>query len=264
MTVQFNIASITCSILDGPHLPYWQAFAVPPREQTDFTVHFLSPVPIGHGLLEIPLEIGANRCFQHGKETMLVNRDWTYVQILPVQQSDMAEAFLTQVFDAHAVRRRMLHVHCSMVDYQGCGILFLGPSGIGKTTQAELWRDFRGGCILNGDMGYVQQAEQGFVAWGTPWHGSSPYCENKCVPLKAMVVLKQAPQNTLRELSGFEKVQETSCSVFYPNWVENGVELCLEILDTLLRQVPVYCLYNRADEESVHLLAKELESQHLL
>ncbi len=93
----------------------------------------------------------------------------------------------------------------------------MGPSGIGKTTQAERWRDYRGSLIINGDMGYVQETNQGFTAWGTPWHGSSPYCENTFVPLKAMVVLKQAPYNKLRELSGFEKVQEISGNVLIPN-----------------------------------------------
>lgn len=42
-----------------------------------------------------------------------------------------------QIFYAHAVQRHMIQLHSSLVDFQGHGILFLGPSGIGKTTQAE-------------------------------------------------------------------------------------------------------------------------------
>ena len=153
----------------------------------------------------------------------------------------------------------MLQLHCSTVDDQGRGILFLGPSGIGKTTQAERWAQYRGSSIINGDIGLVQRTDEGYVAWGTPWHGSSPYCLNASVSVKALVVLKQAPENRLRELTGFEKVSEVSGSVFYPTWLEDGMELCTDTLNHMLTDLPVYRLDNRADEEAVNLLAAELD-----
>ena len=96
------------------------------------------------------------------------------------------------------------------------------------------------------------------MAWGTPWHGSSPYCLNTSVPLKALVVLKQAPYNKLRELTGFEKLKEISNNVFYPTWLEDGMELGVETLNHLLTELPVYRLDNRADLEAVELLEREL------
>ena len=50
-----------------------------------------------------------------------------------------------------------------------------------------------------------------------------------------MIVLKQAPENSIRELTGFEKVTAVSNSVFYPRWLENGMELCLETLDVYVQ-----------------------------
>ena len=147
----------------------------------------------------------------------------------------------------------MIEIHCSTIDVDGRGALFLGPSGIGKTTQAELWNKYRGAKIINGDIGFVQETQDGFLAWGTPWHGSSPYCENTSVPLHAMVILKQAPENTIRRLDGFEKVREAADSVFYPTWLENGMELCLDVLNHLLDRIPVYELSCRPDEEAVRL-----------
>ena len=132
--------------------------------------------------------------------------------------------------------------------------MFLGPSGIGKTTQAELWNRYRDALIINGDVVFVQETEETFLGWGTPWHGSSPYCENTSVPVHAMIVLKQAPENSIRERTGFEKVSEVSNSVFYPRWLENGMELCLETLDHLLSKIPVYELSCRPDEDAVRLV----------
>lgn len=166
--------------------------------------------------------------------------------------------FLIQIFYTHAVQRRMIQIHSSMIDYQGKGLLFLGPSGIGKTTMAELWNKYRNALIINGDMNFVQETEECFLGWGTPWHGSSPYCENANVPVCALIVLKQAQENSIRRLEGFEKVQLVSNNIIYPTWLENGMELCLETLDHLLSSLPVYELSCRPDEDAVRLTEKTI------
>lgn len=192
-------------------------------------------------------------------DLMLSSRDWRENHILRLEDVRHLQEFLIQAFYTHAVQRRMLQIHSSLIDDHGRGIMFLGPSGIGKTTQAERWRDYRDAVIINGDMVFVQETAEGFLGWGTPWHGSSPYCENASVPLRALVILKQAPENRIRPLSGFEMVSEVSHSVFYPTWLENGMDLCLATLDHLLTKVPVYLLENRADEEAVALLEQTLD-----
>ena len=43
-------------------------------------------------------------------------------------------------------------LHCTFLDYRGQAILFSGPSGIGKSTHANLWcRHIPGTQVLNGD-----------------------------------------------------------------------------------------------------------------
>ena len=200
-----------------------------------------------------------SKIYRLNNDVLITNQDWTYCTILPLRDPLSFQVFTNQIFLTHAVQRKMLQLHASLVDDHGRGVVFLGPSGIGKTTQAERWMEHRGASILNGDMVFLQQTEDGFLGWGTPWHGSSPYCLNASVPVKALVVLKQAPENRLRELTGFEKVAEVSGSVFYPTWLEGGMELCAATLDRLLTDLPVYRLDNRADEAAVDLLAAELD-----
>lgn len=171
----------------------------------------------------------------------------------PFFDSNNVSTFILMMFYSYAVKKRIIQFHSSLLEINGRGLMFLGPSGIGKTTQAELWNKYRNALIINGDIVFVQETEDGFLGWGTPWHGSSSYCENTSVPVKALVVLKQAPENSIRELTGFEKVTAVSNSVFYPRWLENGMELCLETLDHLLSALPVYELSCRPDEEAVRL-----------
>ena len=191
------------------------------------------------------------------EEIVLADRKWTNIHYISKNEQDLC-LLLLQFFRLHAVQRHMIQFHSSLIDYQGHGLMFLGPSGIGKTTQAELWNKYRDALIINGDIVFVQETEESFLGWGTPWHGSSPYCENTNVPVEALIILKQAPENSIRKLEGFEKVTAVSNSVFYPRWLENGMELCLETLDHLLSKIPVYELSCRPDEEAVELTEKTI------
>ena len=196
--------------------------------------------------------------FRKEEDILLVNLDWTKAEILPRISEENFNIYSKMLFYTHAIQRRIIQFHSSLIDMQGRGLMFLGPSGIGKTTQAELWNRYRDALIINGDIVFVQETEGGFLGWGTPWHGSSPYCENASVPVEALIVLKQAPENSIRELTGFEKVTAVSNNVFYPRWLENGMELCLDVLDHLLCALPVYELSCRPDEEAVALTEKTI------
>lgn len=200
-------------------------------------------------------EIETNNQFIFANDTgiMVINKDWTVGDISTFQSKTNIDYFVLTVFYTHAVQNHIIQFHSSLISHQNSGVMFLGPSGIGKTTQAELWNQYRDALIINGDIVFVQETEKNFLGWGTPWHGSSSYCENTSVPLRAMVVLKQAKENSIRELTGFEKVSEVSNHVFYPQWLENGMELCLETLDHLLTAIPVYELSCRPDEDAVRL-----------
>ena len=197
-------------------------------------------------------------CFRYKKELLLVDREWVKNTILQVDNIDSIFILLNQIFYTHAVQRHMIQIHSSMIDYQGKGLLFLGPSGIGKTTMAELWNKYKNALIINGDMNFVQETDKCFLGWGTPWHGSSPYCENANVPVHALIVLRQASENSIRELENFEKVQSVSNNIIYPTWLEGGMELCLETLDHLLTALPVYELSCRPDEDAVRLTEEKI------
>lgn len=218
-----------------------------------FEVYFLPVKEKIHGLECFDMLFPSPHITRRGGDVMLADKTWEHAVILPLQERTHADSFLCQLFYTHAVQRHIIYLHSSLIDFQGRGLMFLGPSGIGKTTQAELWNKYRDALIINGDVVFVQEEEDAFLGWGTPWHGSSPYCENASVPVHAMIVLKQSSENSIRELTGFEKVTAVSTSVFYPRWLENGMELCLETLDHFLSRVPVYELSCRPDEDAVKL-----------
>ncbi|HIY64196.1 MAG TPA: hypothetical protein H9730_12200 [Candidatus Mediterraneibacter stercoripullorum] len=230
----------------------------------DFEVHILQELHEIHGLECFNFEDVGAHVVRRGSDMMLTDSSWKHAIILPLNEPSHADAFLCQLFYTHAVQKKILYLHSSLIEYHDHGLMFLGPSGIGKTTQAELWNQYRDALIINGDVVFVQETEDAFLGWGTPWHGSSPYCENTSVPVHAMIVLKQAPENSIRELTGFEKVTAVSNNVFYPRWLENGMELCLETLDHLLTKIPVYELSCRPDEDAVRLTEETVFGKRMI
>lgn len=236
----------------------WKFFIEPDEiEEFDIVCSRL-PLRMINGDLSFAECSGMEKVFMLGGSFALADESFHH-SYLSTSGGEELSILLAYLFYTHAIKRGMLKVHCSVVEDRGRGILFLGPSGIGKTTQAERWAQYRKARIINGDVGFVQQTAEGYVAWGTPWHGSSPYCENASVPVKALVVLKQSPENALCLLTGFEKVAEVSGSILHPTWMEDGVEQCAVLLHDMLNDLPVYRLDNRADEEAVQILAEEID-----
>lgn len=254
MLLNAQIIDIILRISNHKLESYWEKFKYLEDEKPELEIIFLPEQINRYGLERVEVSPSEKLIFRHDSEVMLVDSNWKKVRILNPIDEYQANTFLVQAFYTHAVQRRIIQVHSALIAASNNqGLMFLGPSGIGKTTQAELWNKYRDALIINGDIVFVQETPDAFLGWGTPWHGSSPYCENTSVPLKAMIVLKQAPENSIRELTGFEKVSAVSNNVFYPTWLENGMELCLETLDHLLSRIPVYELSCRPDEEAVKL-----------
>lgn len=185
---------------------------------------------------------------------LCVNDKWTRAKLTSFDGNKFdIYRLLNALILTHLSTRYVIELHASLIDVNSKGIMFLGPSGIGKTTQAELWMEYRNAEIINGDMVFVKQERDCFLGCGSPWHGSSRYCLNKRVPLAALVILKQSPENSIRRLMGFEMVSEVMNSVFFPSWYKEGHEAACKILDVLLQTVPVYELFCRPDESAVRL-----------
>ena len=103
--------------------------------------------------------------------------------------------------------KERLILHASYIRHGDRGIIFTAPSGTGKSTQADLWRDHRGAEILNGDRAVIGLRGEIPYVFGFPMSGSSPYCENVDLPLCCIVSLLQGPENRIRRLRGREALK---------------------------------------------------------
>lgn len=152
-------------------------------------------------------------------------------------------------------------LHASYIAWNGNAILFTAPSGTGKSTQAELWKRFKGAEIVNGDRAVVRLEKKNILAEGIPFAGSSKYCCNRSLPLAAIVYLSQAPCTVIRRIKGiqaFMRVWE-GCSV--NTWDKEDVSKVSDLVSKVIRDIPVYRLDCTPDESAVTALEQELRKE---
>lgn len=174
-------------------------------------------------------------------------------------QEEVALELFVAGFYSYMSKKQTLLMHASAVEYEGQGIVFTAASGVGKTTQAELWAKYKNAKILNGDKVFLKQEEDGIHAWGSPWKGSSPYACNESAKLRAIVVLEQAKENSIQKLNVLESIQYFVPHIFFPCWDEECERAVLTFLDKVLEETAVYLLKCRPDEEAVELLASVIK-----
>lgn len=145
-------------------------------------------------------------------------------------------------------------LHASYILHNGKAILFSAPSGTGKSTQADLWKNLRDARIINGDRAVIRIREGQALACGIPFAGSSEYCENVTAPLAAIVYLGQSPKTQISQLTGFRAFRRVweGCSV--NTWNRADVEAATKIVEDIIGRVPVYYLPCTPDETAVEAL----------
>ncbi len=158
----------------------------------------------------------------------------------------------------YLLRFGKLLMHCAYVLYNGEAIIFTAPSGTGKTTQAELWRDCFHAAIVNGDRAALSVCGGCAVAYGLPFSGSSDDCENIHAPVRAIVSLSRAKENRLQRLSGKEALKLFVRGIYLPPENQADFPLLLDTAASILRNVPFYRLECLPEADAARLLRENL------
>lgn len=148
--------------------------------------------------------------------------------------------------------------HSSYIDWNGQAILFTAPSGTGKSTQADLWHQYRGTQILNGDRSVIRSENGKIMVAGIPLAGSSQYCQNKSLPLAAVVYLEQAPETTIRKVRGFEAIRRLWEGASVNTWDQEDMRRVSSVIMETAESVPVFHLACTPDLSAVLALEKAM------
>ena len=153
-------------------------------------------------------------------------------------------------------------LHSSLVRRSfGDAILFTALSGTGKSTQAGLWEQYAGADTLNGDRSMIRRVEGRWTAFGSPFAGTSGIYRSESAPIRALVVLRQAPENTIRRLNRAEAFRAIYSESVLPRWHTDAHQRVISLVTEIVSEVPVYLLACTPDERAVTLLKQTLEGE---
>lgn len=112
-----------------------------------------------------------------------------------------------EVFGFASIGRDIVPVHSAAVVCGGEAIMFLGGSGAGKSTQANLWTKNIPDChLLNDDSPIIHADNMELKVSGSPWGGKTPLFINRHYPIKAFVRVHKSQDNRIYPLELLQKV----------------------------------------------------------
>lgn len=204
-----------------------------------------------------------------GRHHMRISRQGRSSQIECLRSAYPAGITPKTVLNAMEAEHRIVQhhgviLHASFIRVGEKAILFTAPSGTGKSTQAALWCRYRDAELINGDRAALMFHHGRVFACGIPFAGSSGVSKAAKLPLAAIVYLSQAKENVAEVLSGltsFRKVWE-GCSVNI--WDKEDLSLASDTVLKVLKNVPVFHLACRPDQDAVDTLYSALTDSIVL
>ena len=156
------------------------------------------------------------------------------------------------------LERNAVVLHASYIEHEGDAVLFCAPSGTGKSTQAELWKKYRSTRIINGDRCLIRKGEAGFTAGGIYYSGTSEYCENRTLPIKAIVLLRKARENSIEPIGGITAFRSIFRECAHKTAYPDDPALAAILISELVKTVPTALLSCLPDEGAVCTLEEYL------
>ena len=157
-------------------------------------------------------------------------------------------------YEERMLAKDAMVLHCSVLKVKSGVILFSGPSGIGKSTQAGLWTKYRKARVINGDRTLLKKENGRWMSLGWPICGSSEICYNEAYPVKAVVFLGQAEENDGRRLRYFDAIKAMISQITVNGWNPQFVEKIWNLTEDFAAQIPVFEYGCNMEEAAVDTL----------
>lgn len=204
--------------------------------------------------------LGLTRC---PSAVLQADADFRHLTVRAEDDEGLSESMLIGIY-SRLIHYKTVFFHAALVDAPDLGgVMFIGRSGVGKTTQARLWHRRMGADIINGDkvfLGLRPEFPGQVMAYGSPWRGSSEYCINRRVPLRGIVSLVRRDEQYIRPLSPVEALGAYMPAVYMPGWDIGLTEMVMETLDEMLPPVPIFEMSCDISSAAVRMAAEALSA----
>lgn len=159
------------------------------------------------------------------------------------------------MFGVVLAENNAIAMHSSSIVVDGCGVLFLGESGTGKSTHTRLWREnIDGAALLNDDSPIIRIIDGVARVYGSPWSGKTPCYKSEWYPIAGFCRLKQAPYNRIVRLQPLKAIGALlpSCPPIFAH-DEYLQDLICSTIGSVVHSVGIYGMECLPDAEAAKL-----------
>lgn len=197
---------------------------------------------------------------------MHITRDGS--QVICYYMPPYSTEFRTSLF--HALRFTYLYLallkgkvalHSASLLYENKLWLFSGPSGTGKSTHTNLWKELFDTPLINGDLNLIDTSTEEVTVPGIPWCGTSGICHTETYPLGGILLLKQAPSDYIEELSPTRKELLVSQRLISPSWTADLYDLHLQAMKKIAGQAVIGMLHCTKEPTAAQCMKKWIDAQ---
>lgn len=154
--------------------------------------------------------------------------------------------------------RRGLLAHSCGFSYKNRGYLFIGSSGAGKTTLAQILEKSKCGPVLGDDRIIIREKSSHLYIYGTPWSGEGGIVSADRALLNALFFLKKDVKNHLCRLSIADTVLRLMRHSFLSFWDREGISLTLKLCEDIAKQIPAFEFSFTPDRRAFDLIKKQI------
>lgn len=228
------------------------------------------------------------RLLLRNKELYVCERTKDYLLLLPMAKQ-ILEAHLqkkgsqvdfycmppvndTLVYDLfHGIRFAFLYlaqqkgffaIHSASILYKDRLWIFSGPSGMGKSTHTNLWKQIYDTPIVNGDLNLLAMTSNGPIVYGMPWCGTSGISDTNSYPLGGIIFLGRSNENIVEELSPDKKALLLMQRLISPAWTPNMLTKNLDFSTALAKKAELCRLKCSKDSSAVELMKQWIDDKH--
>lgn len=158
-----------------------------------------------------------------------------------------------------AQRHHMAVLHSASLLYRGKAWLFSAPSGTGKSTHAGLWEELTHAPQLNGDLNLMALADGQPLIHGIPWCGTSGICDTDTYPLGGIILLKQAREDHVEELSPDARKLLVLQRLISPFWTPEMLDCNLRLVDDLASRIYIARLHCTKKPSAVTAIKEDID-----
>lgn len=191
-----------------------------------------------------------------------------HVYVKHIHELSYAEASLDSVvffggdhylFSNLLSNRNGVLVHGNSMVYNKQGVLFIGRSGVGKSTLSKMLKS-DGFDMIGDDRTIIKVVDRNYFLFGSWCHGSIPVVSNKKLPFDKIFILEQASENKIIPIiSGREKLGKFMQCIVKPFAMGEQWENILNLVDDIISDNDFYLLKFNLNGDISHLMKEYYE-----